>query len=487
MALGLVALLLVARPPHFPFSSHALVALGALAAYVAWTGVSRSWSPAPITALEDFDRGLVYVGLFALGLLAAGSGRFARALVWGVLAALTAVATFALVSRLQPELVNTPRTGLPVEPYRLAHPFGYWNALGAWAAMGVVLALGLAADRSAHPAARGPAAAAAVVLGSALYLSLSRGAWAALIAGAVVLTVLAPHRRAYLGSAAVVAGALALAIGVLAGEPALVDDPLAAGGQAAAGDRVWPVLALLAVGAGAAQALLAMGRVPRALRPLANGVRRRGRRAAPFAVGAVLLALGTGYALESERIEGRAARIVVDVRDTADSQWEDFLAPASYSAQGSDRLTSTRGTRSDLYRVAIDGFEADPLRGEGAGAFEYRWIRDREVTEKVRDAHSLYLETLSELGIVGAALLLLFLAAVGAAAVRARLRPRAISRSQCAAVTAACSVWAVHAAVDWDWQVPALTGAALVLSAALFPYGRRSGVSGRSRPSAPAG
>jgi hypothetical protein len=74
---------------------------------------------------------------------------------------------------------------------------------------------------------------------------------------------------------------------------------------------------------------------------------------------------------------------------------------------------------------------------------------------------------------VGAVLLLAFLVALSAAAVRSRLRPGALGRSQAAAVGAACSVWVVHAAVDWDWQLPALTGTALVLGAALFPEGRR--------------
>jgi hypothetical protein len=71
------------------------------------------------------------------------------------------------------------------------------------------------------------------------------------------------------------------------------------------------------------------------------------------------------------------------------------------------------------------------------------------------------------------ALLAVFLGALIVAALRSRLRPRAISRSQAAGVTAACTVWLVHAGVDWDWQMPALTGMALVLAATLFPAGRR--------------
>jgi hypothetical protein len=474
VALATVAALLVLRRPRYPFSTHALVALGGLGGYAAWAGASRAWTQNPATALEDFDRALVYVGLFALGLLAAGSGRLARVLVWALFAAITAVAIGALLSRLQPGLVNTPLTGLAGEPYRLAHPFGYWNALGAYAAMGVVLGVALAADRSAPLALRPLAAAAVVPLGCVMYLSLSRGAWAALAAGAGALVLLVPHRRAFLLSAGIAVGALALAIGVLAGYPALVDDPALGEGQAAAGDRAWPLLALITAAAAAAQVLAAASRLPRALRPMERGLRRSALRAAPFATAAVVLGSLVFYIAESDAIEGRVGAAVVDVRDYADRQWQDFLSASGPAGEGRDRLTSIRGTRSDLYRVAIDGFEGAPLIGEGAGTFEFRWIRERDVTEKVRDAHSLYLETLSELGLVGMAMLALFLGALIVAALRSRIRPRAISRSQAAGVTAACTVWLVHAGVDWDWQMPALTGMALVLAATLFPAGRRS-------------
>ena len=141
--------------------------------------------------------------------------------------------------------------------------------------------------------------------------------------------------------------------------------------------------------------------------------------------------------------------------------------------RGSERLTNARGTRSDLYRVAIDGFEARPLIGDGAGGFEVRFVHERDVDEKVRDAHSLYLEMLGELGLPGAIFLLTFVGALVWAAVRARQRRDVLTAGQSAAIGAALAVWLAHAAVDWDWQVPALTGTALVLASALFPPGGR--------------
>ena len=74
---------------------------------------------------------------------------------------------------------------LPAAGDRLAQPLTYWNGQGALAAIGLVLAAGLAA--------RGHrlAAAAAPVLGLDLYLTLSRGAIGAGLAGLAVL-----HRAA---------------------------------------------------------------------------------------------------------------------------------------------------------------------------------------------------------------------------------------------------------------------------------------------------
>jgi O-antigen ligase len=107
------------------------------------------------------------------------------------------------------------------------------------------------------------------------------------------------------------------------------------------------------------------------------------------------------------------------------------------------------------------------------------------VDETVRNAHSLYHETLGELGLIGFGLLALFLGSVIFAAVRSRLRPGGLTRSQTAAVAAALAVWLVHNAFDWDWQMLAVTAPALILAAALLPYGRRTEGAGGpgSRPS----
>ena len=85
----------------------------------------------------------------------------------------------------------------------------------------------------------------------------------------------------------------------------------------------------------------------------------------------------------------------------------------------------------------------------------------------MRDAHSLYLETLGELGIVGLTLLGVALAVPLAAAFVARRRPLV------PAATAAYLVYVAHAAIDWDWELPAVTLAALFCGCAVVIAARK--------------
>ena len=122
-----------------------------------------------------------------------------------------------------------------------------------------------------------------------------------------------------------------------------------------------------------------------------------------------------------------------------------------------ERLASVQSNRFEYWRVAVDAFAEHPLQGAGSGSFRTEWLRERPIPESVRDAHSLYLETAAELGIVGLAALALF---IGGVAVMAR-------RARAPGAVAALALYAAHAAIDWDWEMPALTLFALVLAASL--------------------
>ena len=133
------------------------------------------------------------------------------------------------------------------------------------------------------------------------------------------------------------------------------------------------------------------------------------------------------------------------------------------------RLLSVSGHgRADYWRVAARMVEREPLLGEGAGGFERRWMQERSAPNNARDAHNLYLETLAELGPVGLALLLVALIAPLAALRRAR------HQALVPAAAAAYAAFLVHAAVDWDWELPVLVLPALACGAILLAEARSS-------------
>jgi hypothetical protein len=125
-------------------------------------------------------------------------------------------------------------------------------------------------------------------------------------------------------------------------------------------------------------------------------------------------------------------------------------------------FTLASNGRVDQWRAAWRDYTAHPWLGAGAGSFETYWLQHRPLAFKVRDAHSLYLETLAELGPLGLVLLLVGLACPLVAGARARHGPVV------PAAFGAYVAFLAHAAVDWDWELAAVTLAALLVAASLL-------------------
>jgi hypothetical protein len=189
-------------------------------------------------------------------------------------------------------------------------------------------------------------------------------------------------------------------------------------------------------------------------------------------VGAVLVvaALGVGLAGSQGRVEDR---------------WADFKNPSAGLTDGrnvgAQRLSSVSGNGRYQYWVsAVDAFQSAPVAGIGAGSWESWWARRATLSGTVRNAHSLYAETLGELGIVGITLLVgLILLVIAGGARRSRLvtgTPRALL----AGATAGCAAFAVSAGVDWSWQVTVLPACFVLLAAAVLAPDGANATSGRS-------
>src|SRR5207244_1127376 len=99
-------------------------------------------------------------------------------------------------------------------------------------------------------------------------------------------------------------------------------------------------------------------------------------------------------------------------------------------------------------------YASSPLHGHGAGMYQTLWDHSRPRSAYTVNAHSLYLQAMAEFGTPGLVLLLILLGAVlGGLAGRARGSHRSIY----GALLAAGVVWALHAGVDWDWEMPVIT------------------------------
>jgi O-antigen ligase len=166
---------------------------------------------------------------------------------------------------------------------------------------------------------------------------------------------------------------------------------------------------------------------------------------------------------------GLALAIVVGAHETSGS-----LAQLS---GGANRLVSLQSNRYDYWSVALRAFGSSPLHGVGAGGWAVDWLRWRTINDFAQDAHSLELQTLAELGLVGAALLAAFFAGVAVAA-RSALRAAALP----AGAIGALVTYLVHSPLDWDWQMPAVTVVALVLAGMVLAA---SEISARSRAPEP--
>lgn len=462
VALAAVA---VGALPRRRLSTSAWAALGLLTAFVGWTALSLDWTENAGRTLSDLARVAGYLGVFALAVFARGSDG-GRRMLSAVAAGIAFVALIALLSRLNPAwfpAADQTARFLSGNEERLSYPLNYWNGLAALIAIGFPLVLQVAT--TAKRVAIGALAAAALpVLIVTAFLTLSRGGiGAAAIALAVYLALASDRVPKLLTLLVGGAGGAVLCLAIAARDS--LHDALLTPTAEAQGDEVFLLTVVVCLVVAAIQVGLSVG-MSEGRRPGWTLVPRR-----PAVLAAAVAALAVLAALAALNAPGRAA-----------DAWEEFKLGES-PGEGSSRLVSAAGqNRYTYWRSALDQTATRPLTGTGSGTFEYWWTRDREDDDAVRDTHSLYFQTLGELGIVGLALLLAFLLAILVGGGRVALRAGPGERSLLAAALAGCLAFCLTATVDWMWQIPVLVVALLLLASLLVAPGRRP--DGEAEPAA---
>src|SRR5256714_9850017 len=351
--------------------------------------------------------------------------------------ALTSIAGVAFVSRcfpssfgLQPAQEILASLGTP----RLSFPLGYWNGLGIEVALAYPLLLAIMTSRRSRVASA-VAAFPLPILAAVMYLTSSRGAFVAAGVALLVFIVLTPRRWPALAALVVAGVAGAVAVAAVVHKTALVNAKMGTALGVHQGHR-----AALLIGIACVVTALVWA-----------GLAGFGRRLStpPRAVGvAVAVAFG---------VLAVVALVALHPVRRFDEFKNNSGLVGSHGTPTTNHLLSTSGSgRWQFWSAAVSEFRAHPLNGGGAGSWQAWWLQHGSLPLPSQFAHSLYLEALAELGIVGLLLIAgaVLVAAVGA--VRSALR---LQSGEIAAAAACGIAFFAAAAYDWVWQ---LAGIAIV-------------------------
>jgi UDP-GlcNAc:undecaprenyl-phosphate/decaprenyl-phosphate GlcNAc-1-phosphate transferase len=436
------AMSIVARPPRFTlpvaFAFFGLAFLGLFSL------LSTTWADGAELADVSANLWLSYAALLLLLLVLIDAGGHARTVLIAAGVGVVAIGVTVLVRMLGSNPADLFISG------RLNSPLGYVNGEGCVFAMGAWLALAAAERR--EPILAGFGATAAVGLAGLTLLSESRGALIATFATLVVALAFVPgFRRRVFALAFVGAGVAIAARSLIQVYTAGANGPVPA--STAHHAVVMTALAAVAVGLAWGGAQVVVNRIDTS----------RGALSRCATAAAVVIVIAP--------IAAAVIRLP-SVERTARNQWHAFVHLDQADSSGravQTRLLSGGGNRYDYWRVAWNVFVDHPVAGVGAGNYPESYYRERRTDEAIQNPHSIELQMLSELGIVGGTLLAAFLAGVTAGAWRLR-RMAMVStaaRTTMVAATGSLLVWLVDSSGDWMHLLPGVTAIALCAAASL--------------------
>jgi hypothetical protein len=453
----LFALLLWVTLSESPFgrsTASLTLAVGALALLGAWILVSAVWSDSPARSLLEFDRLLIYLSILLLFGLCTRGERDLRWLVRSIALAASAVSVAAFESHINSGVWLHPAGKV----LRLDYPITYWNAVALMAAVAIVLNFSMTSSEAEPRWLRVAAAVPLPVLPCVLLFTLSRAVIAAAAISVLLFVVLGRPR-------ALVTGLIAIVPPTAVATVATYRSPLLSSSDSLHGSLVDKAheLGLLVLACVVAAFLLRLILLPVDDRLAAITIGSRVRRSAGIvAMITAVAAVGVAW-------------FGLDVPGKLSSQYHRFVSNDNVRSSSARKRLSDPGNndRLHIWGTALNQFKATPVKGTGAGTFELTWFRKRPVNTRFSEGHSLYLESLSDLGIVGCVLVVIALLAM---LVSIATRIRGPDRVLYASVFAAAVMWALHAGVDLDWEMPAaslwffaLGGAAIAGRSGLRP------------------
>lgn len=416
--------------------------IGTIGVISVWAGLSIGWSITGDTSWAWFNRWLVYLAFAVVGLVFGSLRSGSRYLAVILSTVIGAALGWALLGVAIPSLfADGDRVA------RLREPVGYWNALALLADAGVLLGLWL---WGTFPRARVLGALLAYGSIVALLLTQSR---AGLLAGIVMVAVsLSLARdRVERGARVLVVAVPGLAVGAWTfTRTALVDVEIGRHDRVYDG-RLFAVF--LGLGALAVVASSQFVSVKRLLDERRDSVVRALRVAvvvvAVVSIGGLVAAVGNPASWGTHQLNGGEC-------SNDPGRFEEFC--------DNNRLA--------WWGEAIEIARDHPLKGSGAGTFRIARLAVRSDATATPEPHSVPLQLLADLGVVGLALLGLLVVGAAVSAKRAVGRARGDDRDAVVVLAIVALGYGLHALVDYDADFLAVTGPALLVVGALIAVGR---------------
>ena len=468
-----------------------VVSLAVFAALAALILVSISWSVQPDSSWQDGNLTLAYIAAFGIGIaLARVAPERWAGLIGAVAVVAVTVCGYSLLGKVFPATVAPEQARLAA---RLSAPYGYWNATGLVAALGLAPCVWWGARRGAPRLLRALSVPAIGLLVTALVLSYSRGALLAAAVGLGCWFALVPLR---------LRGASVLLLGVAGGgaatlwalsKPGITTDGEPLASQVSAGHTFGLVL-VLALGVSLVLAIAAFRAGER--RPLSERERRRVGTGLVSLVACVPLVVAVAFAASSRGFTGEVSHVWGEVTGS------NLAGSASH---GAGRLLAAGNLHAAYWREGLDVGSHALFKGVGGLGFGVASQRYSKTQDVALHAHSFWIETVADLGLLGVAVTLALFVAWAVAAARAvglrwpRARrgwrgwqadvgepvpERAAEHAGLVTMLAVVVTFGVHSTIDWTWFIPGLAVPMLLCAGWLAgrgplvePVGRRARLS----------
>lgn len=427
---------------HLRLAGASLLPLLFCAAVLFWTGASTFWSISPDSSLKEFSRVAVYLACFFLVL----SGPAIRRHIVLSIAAFTALGTglgaFALLAKISPEYSQD----FTIAGGRIMGSLGYWNALALFMVMSILPCLWLSSSPEIPRTGRMVATSALFVMGVTLFFTLSRGG---LVIGTIsVLLWLAVSRDRLASLLSLLAAVLPAGLLIwrtFSALPSLHSSVEATRIDPAEGRQFAIMLLAGIVSAGVLKAfsLWLPPRVP------ANRKWLTYTMVFWAAVIAIIAAAGLS---QYTRVFDKLNEL--ETREETSSTAEKSQIVES---KGISRLVSIDSERLELWRIGIDNFKSHPMKGTGAGTYQFVNMKQQSGAGQARDPHSIWVRFLSDQGIIGFMLLIGLIGSIGYGLVMPLFSSASLRRDGLyLSLLFALAAWLADSSIEWNWKLPAV-------------------------------